>query len=178
VLKIVGLAVLVLVTVILVLPAFRPDTFRVQRGTVVKAPPERIVAELADFHGWSAWSPWEKMDPAMKRNYGGAAKGKGATYAWESDKVGHGGMAITDVTPSRVALDLDFVKPFEAHNKVDFTLAPAGKTEAGDATEVTWAMSGPVPYFFRLVHLFMNMDQMVGKDFETGLANLKAVVEK
>jgi hypothetical protein len=173
VLKIIGLAVLVIVAVVLIVPAFRPDTFRVQRATVIKAPPERIVAALADFHGWQAWSPWEKMDPAMKRRYGGPPQGKGATYAWESDKVGAGGMAITDVTASRVALDLDFIKPFEAHNKVEFALAP--KT---DATELTWSMTGPVPYFFRLMHLFMDMDKMVGKDFEAGLANLKAVTEK
>ena len=179
-LKIVGLVVLLVIAVILVVPAFRPDTFRVQRAATMKAPPEKIAAQLADFRGWTAWSPWEKMDPAMKRSYGGGTpegggspKGKGATYAWESDKVGQGRMAITDVTASRVALDLDFVKPFEAHNKVEFSLAPRG-----DSTEVTWAMSGPVPYFFRLMHLFVNMDSMVGKDFEAGLANLKAVVEK
>jgi hypothetical protein len=173
VLKIIGLIVLVIVAVVLIVPAFRPDTFRVQRSATIKAPPERIVAALADFHGWQAWSPWEKMDPAMKRSHGGPASGKGATYAWESDKVGAGGMAITDVTASRVALDLDFVRPFEAHNKVEFTLAPKA-----DATELTWSMTGPVPYFFRLLHLFVDMDKMVGKDFEAGLANLKAVAEK
>jgi hypothetical protein len=173
VLKIIGLVVLVLVAVILVVPAFRPDTFRVQRAATMKAPPEKIAANLSDFHAWTAWSPWERMDPAMKRTYAGAPKGKGATYAWESSKVGQGGMAITDVGASRVALDLDFVKPFEAHNKVEFSLTPKG-----DATDVTWSMSGPVPYFFRLLHLFTDMDGMVGKDFEAGLANLKAVVEK
>ena len=173
-LKMIGLAVLLIVAVILVIPAFRPDTFRVQRSATMKAPPEKIAAILTDFHGWAAWSPWEKMDPAMQRTFGGAPKGKGATYAWVgNDKVGQGSMAITDATPSRVALDLDFVRPFEAHNKVEFALA--GK---GEATEVTWSMAGPVPYFFRLFHLVMDMDKMVGKDFEAGLANLKTVVER
>jgi len=176
-LKIAGLVVLVLVAVILIIPAFRPDTFRVQRAATMKAPPEKIAANLSDFHAWTAWSPWERMDPAMKRTYAGAPKGQGATYTWESSKVGQGGMTMTDVTASRVALDLDFVKPFEAHNKVEFNLAPR-KEAAGSSTEVIWSMTGPVPYFFRLLHLFMDMDSMVGKDFEAGLANLKAVVEK
>ena len=133
-----------------------------------------VAAVLGDFRGWEAWSPWEKMDPAMKRSYSGAAKGKGAAYAWEGNsEVGQGRMAITEASPSRVAMDLDFVKPFEAHNKVVFTLVPKG-----DATEVTWAMQGPLPYVAKVVHVVFDMDGMVGKQFETGLANLKAVTEK
>ena len=159
---------------ILIFAATKPDVFRVQRSASIKAPPEKISAALADFKGWEAWSPWEKMDPAMKRSYSGAAKGKGAVYAWEGNgKVGQGRMEITDVAPSRVALDLDFVKPFEAHNKVVFALAPKG-----DATEVSWSMVGPVPYFAKIMHVFVDMDRMVGGQFETGLANLKTVVEK
>jgi len=159
---------------ILIFAATKPDVFRVQRSASIKAPPEKIAAALADFKGWEAWSPWEKMDPAMKRSYSGAAKGKGAVYAWEGNgKVGQGRMEITDVAPSRVALDLDFVKPFEAHNKVVFALAPKG-----DATEVSWSMVGPVPYFAKIMHVFVDMDRMVGGQFETGLASLKTVVEK
>ena len=173
-LKTIGIVVIVLIVGVLVFAATKPDTFRVQRAASIKAPPEKIAAVLGDFHGWEAWSPWEKMDPAMKRSYSGAPKGKGAVYAWEGNsKVGQGRMQITEDAPSRVAMDLDFVKPFEAHNKVVFTLAPEG-----DATEVVWAMQGPVPYMAKIVHVFVDMDSMVGGQFETGLANLKAVTEK
>jgi hypothetical protein len=159
---------------VLIFAATKPDVFRVTRSASIKAPPEKIQAQLADFHGWQAWSPWEKMDPAMKRSFGGAEKGKGATYAWEgNDKVGQGRMEITESTPQKVALDLDFVKPFGAHNQVSFTLAPRD-----EATEVTWSMVGPVPYFAKIIHVFVDMDRMVGSQFESGLANLKAVTEK
>jgi len=172
-LKKIAVVVVVLIAGVLVFAATRPDTFRVQRSASIKAPPEKISAVLSDFHGWQAWSPWEKMDPAMKRSFSGAEKGKGAAYAWEGNgQVGQGRMEITDAAPSRVALDLDFIKPFEAHNKVVFTLAPKG-----DATEVNWAMQGPVPYPAKIVHVFMDMDSMVGKDFEAGLANLKKASE-
>jgi len=173
-LKIIGIAVLVVVGAVLVLAAFRPDSFRIQRAATIKAPPEKIAAVLSDFHGWEAWSPWEKMDPALKRSYSGAAKGKGAVCAWQGNReVGEGRMEITEAAPSRVAIDLDFVKPFEAHNKVVFTLVPKG-----DSTEVTWAMQGLLPYVAKVVHVVFDMDGMVGKQFETGLANLKAVAEK
>lgn len=173
-LKIIGITVLVVVGAVLVFAAFRPDSFRVQRAVAIKAPPEKIAAVLGDFHGWQAWSPWEKLDPAMKRRYSGAEKGKGAVYAWQGNsEVGQGRMEITEAASSRVAIDLDFVKPFEAHNKVVFTLVPKG-----DATEVTWAMQGPLPYVAKVVHVVFDMDGMVGKQFETGLANLKTVAEK
>ncbi len=173
-LAIIGGAIAALLAAVLIYAATRPDVFRVQRAATIKAPPEKISAVLADLRGWQAWSPWEKMDPALKRSYGGEAKGKGAVYAWEGNKeVGQGRMEITDAGASRVAIDLDFVKPFEAHNKVVFTLAPKG-----DSTEVTWAMQGPLPYMAKVVHVFLDMDSMVGKQFETGLANLKAVTEK
>jgi hypothetical protein len=162
------------IAAVLVFAATKPDIFRVQRSATIKAPPEKLHAQLVDFKGWEAWSPWEKMDPQMKRSFGGAAKGKGATYAWQGDgKVGEGRMEITDVSPSRVALDLDFVKPFEAHNKVEFALQPKG-----DATEVVWSMAGPVPYFAKIMHVFVDMDRMVGGQFEAGLANLKSLAEK
>jgi hypothetical protein len=173
-LKKIAVVVAVLIAGVLVFAATKPDTFRVQRSASIKAPPEKIAAVLGDFHAWQAWSPWEKMDPAMKRSYSGAEKGKGAAYAWEGNgKVGQGRMEITDAAASRVALNLDFIKPFEAHNKVVFTLTPKG-----DATEVNWAMQGPVPYMAKIVHVFMDMDSMVGKDFEAGLANLKTITEK
>ena len=173
VLKVGALIVVVLVAAVLAFAATKPDVFRVQRSASIQAPPEKIRALLSDFRGWEAWSPWEKLDPAMKRSYSGAEKGKGAVYAWEGNKnVGQGRMEITDVEPSRVAMNLDFVKPFEAHNKVEFLLAPKDS-----ATQVTWSMQGPVPYPAKIVHVFMNMDAMVGGQFETGLANLKRISE-
>ena len=173
-LKTIAIVVVVLIAGVLLFAASKPDTFRVQRAASIKAPPEKIAAVLGDFHAWQAWSPWEKMDPAMKRSYSGAEKGKGAAYAWEGNgKVGQGRMEIIDAAPSRVALDLDFVKPFEGHNKVVFTLAPQG-----DATEVNWAMQGPMPYVSKLISVFCDMDGMIGKEFENGLANLKTLTEK
>src|SRR5712691_9096324 len=172
--KTIALVIAALIAAVLIFAETRPDTFRVQRAASIKAPPEKIAAVLGDYHARQAWSPWEKLDPAMKRSYSGAEKGKGAVYAWEGNKeVGQGRMEITETTATRVAMDLDFVKPFAAHNKVVFSLAAKG-----DATEVSWEMQGPLPYVAKLVHLFLDMDGMVGKQFETGLANLKAVAEK
>jgi uncharacterized protein YndB with AHSA1/START domain len=174
-LKIIGIVIVVLIAGVLILAATRPDTFRVQRAASIKAPPEKIFALINDFNRWGAWSPWEKKDPAMKRTFGAKTSGKGAVYAWEGNKdVGQGRMEIAEsVPPSKVALNLDFVKPFAAHNLVEFTLEPKG-----DATNVTWAMQGDTPYFAKIIHVFINMDKMVGKDFETGLANLKANAEQ
>ena len=178
ILKTVLILVVVAIAGVLIFAATKPDVFRVTRSAAIKAPPEKIQAQLSDFRGWQAWSPWEKMDPGMQRRFGGADKGKGATYAWQgNDKVGQGSMEITESTAQKVAMDLDFVKPFEAHNKVTFTLAPVVGT-AGDTTEVTWSMAGPVPYFAKIIHVFVDMDRMVGRDFEAGLANLKTVSEK
>lgn len=165
----------VLIAGVLIFAATKPDIFRVQRTASITAPPEKIFAFINDFKRWDAWSPWEKKDPAMKRTYGAATSGKGAMYAWEGNTdVGQGRMEIAEsVPPSKIRLKLDFVKPFEAHNIVEFTLEPKG-----DTTNVTWAMQGPTPYFAKIIHVFINMDSMVGKDFETGLANLKAAAEK
>jgi uncharacterized protein YndB with AHSA1/START domain len=176
-LKIVAIVLLVLavpVVVVLVLAANKPDTFRVERVTSINAPPDRIFPFINDFHKWGAWSPYEKKDPEMKRTYGGTDSGKGAVYAWAGDKnVGHGRMEIVDsAPPSKIVLKLDFVKPFEAHNTVEFTLNPDG-----DSTVVRWAMHGPAPYMAKIVHLFFDMDSMVGTDFESGLANLKTLAE-
>ncbi len=172
--KKIGIAVVVLLAALLIYAATQPDTFRVQRATSIKAPPERIFAVLNDFLRWDAWSPWEKKDPAMKRTFSAVTSGKGAVYAWEGNRdVGQGRMEIAEsVAPSKVAIKLDFVKPFETHNIVEFTLEPKG-----DSTQVTWAMQGPMPYVSKLITVFVNMDGMIGKDFESGLANLKAVTE-
>jgi hypothetical protein len=174
-LKIVSVAVLLLLGAVLLFAATRPDTFRVKRATSIKALPEKIFPLINDFKRWGAWSPYEKKDPGMKRSYDGAPAGHGAVYAWEGDgNVGQGRMEIVEASPpGKVAIKLDFTRPFEAHNVVVFTLAPAG-----GATEVTWDMQGPANYLSKLIGVFVDMDRMVGRDFEVGLANLKAAVEK
>ena len=174
-LKIIALVVALLIAGILILAATKPDTFRVQRTATIKAAPETVFALINDFRRWDAWSPWEKKDPAMKRSFGAVTAGTGAAYAWEGNKdVGQGSMEIVEsVAPGRVALKLDFVKPFEAHNTVVFMLEPKG-----GATHVTWAMEGPVPYFAKIIHVFIDMDRMVGRDFEAGLSAMKAIAEK
>lgn len=174
-LKKIALVVLALIAVLLIYAATRPDTFRVERTARIQAPADKIHPLIDDFHRWSTWSPYEKLEPDMKRTFGGAPAGKGATYAWEGkDKAGAGRMEITESTPaSKVAIKLDFIKPFEGHNVAEFTLQPQG-----DATQVTWAMYGPSPYMAKLMGIFFNMDTMIGKDFEVGLANLKTATEK
>lgn len=174
-LKTLAVLVVVLLAALLGYAATLPDTFQVERSTTIDAPPEKVFPLVEDFHQWSAWSPWEKLDPAMQRTHSGAAHGEGAVYEWKGNsKVGQGRMEITDATsPSRVTIKLDFLEPFEAHNVADFTLQPQG-----NATQVTWAMHGPSPYLTKVMSVFASMDRMVGKDFETGLANLKATAER
>ena len=174
-LKTLGIIIAVLIVGILAFAATKPDTFSVQRSTSIKAPPDKVFALINDFKAWGAWSPWEKKDPAMKRTFGAITVGKGAHYTWDGDKnVGQGSMEITESVPSsKLALKLDFLKPFEAHNFVEFTLAAQS-----DTTNVTWTMHGPANFMSKLMQVFMSMDSMVGKDFESGLANLKAAAEK
>jgi uncharacterized protein YndB with AHSA1/START domain len=163
------------IAVVLILAATKPDTLRVQRSVRIKAPPEGIFPLISDFHQWRNWSPYEQKDPAMKRTYGGAERGKGAVYAWEGDKnVGSGRMEILEASaPQKIVIKLDFFKPFEGHNTAEFTMLPQG-----DGTHVTWLMHGPANLMSRLIQVFMNLDNMIGKDFETGLANLKMLTEK
>jgi uncharacterized protein YndB with AHSA1/START domain len=163
------------IAVVLILASRRPDTFSVSRAAAIHAPPERIFALISDFHQWRAWSPYEDRDPNLQRTYSGANSGKGAVYAWEGNKnVGSGRMEILDApAPRQVVIKLDFLKPFEAHNTAEFTFVPQG-----DTTNVTWLMHGPAPFMAKVMHVFINMDNMVGKDFATGLANLKRLTEK
>jgi hypothetical protein len=174
-LKIIAGIVAVLIAGVLVLAETKSDVFRVERAASIKSPPEKVFAFINDFNRWGAWSPWEKKDPAMKRTFGVTTSGKGAFYAWEGNKdVGQGSMEIFEsIDPGKIALKLDFVKPFESHNIVVFTLEPKGGT-----TNVTWTMEAPVPYFAKIIHVFFDMDSMVGKDFEAGLASLKSIAEK
>ena len=173
--KTITIVIVVAILAVLAYAATRPDDFRVERKTSIKAPPDKIFASINDFNQWGAWSPYEKIDPSMKRSFSGAASGKGAIYNWDgSGKAGAGRMEILDApAPAKVVIKLDFMKPFEGHNTALFTLQPQG-----DSTEVSWAMFGPAPYISKVMGVFFNMDKMIGADFETGLANLKALAER
>jgi uncharacterized protein YndB with AHSA1/START domain len=174
-LKIISLAVVAVVGGFLIYAATRPDSFRVERTATIDAPPERIFPLINDFQRWGAWSPFEKKDPVMKRTMSGVPSGKGAVYEWDGNKeIGQGRMEIVEsVPPSRVTLTLDFTRPFEAHNIVDFTLEPRG-----NSTQVTWAIHGPSPFISKVMGIVFNVDKMIGKDFEAGLAALKTVSEQ
>ena len=174
-LKILVIVIVLLIAGVLAVAMTKPDSFSVQRSATIKASPEKIFAVLNDFHRWTEWSPWEKLDPAMKRTLSGAASGKGAAYAWEGNsKAGAGRMEILESTPaSKIGIQLDFIKPFEGHNIAEFTLVPQG-----DSTQVNWVMRGPTPFVSKVMQVFVSMDQLIGKDFEEGLANLKALTEK
>jgi hypothetical protein len=164
----------VLLVALLGVAASRPDTFRVERATSISAPPGKVFPLINDLRRWSSWSPYERKDPAMKRAYSGASQGPGAVYEWDGNRdIGKGRMRITETAvPSRVTIALDFVRPFEAHNVVEFTLE-----DRGDATRVTWALRGPASFLSRIMSVVFSMERMVGQDFESGLANLKAVAE-
>jgi len=173
-LKKAGLVVVALLAALLVFAATRPDSFRVERRTVIQAPPQRILPLIADFHRWAEWSPWEKLDPAMTRTFGGPPAGVGATYAWAGNRdVGSGRMEVKTTAPDKVSIQLDFIEPFEGHNMADFLLAAQD-----GGTELRWVMSGPAPFVTKLMGVFVSMDAMIGKDFEKGLAQLKTAAEK
>jgi len=168
----IGWALLALILLVLLTAATRPNHFRVERSLDINAPAERVHACIHDFHRWTAWSPWEKIDPSMQRSYSGEPAGKGAVYAWNGNgKAGAGRMEITDSSPERIAIRIEFFKPFAACNTVEFALVPQ---ESG--TRVSWAMFGPSPFISRLMGLVFNLDKMIGRDFEAGLANLRGTV--
>jgi hypothetical protein len=162
----------VLVAGFLVLAATKPDTFRVQRSALIQAPRAKVHALIDDFDRWQSWSPYEKKDPAMKRERSGPKSGVGAVYGWTSKEVGTGRMEILESTPAAVRIKLDFAAPIEAHNVAEFVLRPEG-----DATRVTWTMQGPNTYIGKLMQTVFDMDHMVGRDFEAGLASLKSLTE-
>jgi len=171
---IIGIALAGLVAAVLGFAATKPSEFRLRRIHRINTPPAKIFPLINDFRRWEAWSPWEKLDPALKRTHSGAPSGKGAVYEWEGNsKAGKGRMEIVESSPpGKIVIKIDFIKPFEAHNTVDFMLEPKGT-----ATDVTWSMFGPNPYMMKVMGVFVDMDQMVGKDFEKGLASLKTVAE-
>ncbi|NUM78368.1 SRPBCC domain-containing protein [candidate division KSB1 bacterium] len=168
----IGLAVIIVA--LLGYAATKPDTFRVERSASIKAAPETIFAHLNDFRSWGNWSPWEKLDPAMQRTFSGAAVGTGAVYEWKGNsEVGAGRMEILESSPSsKLNIKLNFTEPFEAQSTSEFSLTPEG-----DATKITWVMQGPNQFIGKVMSIFVNMDTHVGKDFETGLANLKTLAE-
>jgi carbon monoxide dehydrogenase subunit G len=166
--------ILVLIAGVLLYASRRPDNYHVERSILIKAPADKIFAFINDFHRWDAWSPYNK-DPAMQKTYSGSDSGKGAHYAWVGNKdVGQGEITLVDTTPpNKLVFDLHMIKPFEGRNVAAFSLAP----EAG-ATRVTWSLDDKHTLFLKTLTLFMNMDKMIGKDFEVGLARLKELSEK
>ncbi|MGH8609499.1 MAG: SRPBCC family protein [Gammaproteobacteria bacterium] len=173
--KTIAIVAVILIVALLIYAATKPDMFRVQRTASIKAPPEKIFPLVNDLHSHATWSPWEKKDPAMKRTHSGAASGKGAVYEWDGNKeIGKGRMEILESTPpSKVVFAMHFIEPFEAHNPAEIIMEPRD-----DSTTVTWAIFGPQPYLAKVMHLFFNMDSMIGKEFEAGLSSLKAITEK
>jgi uncharacterized protein YndB with AHSA1/START domain len=164
------------VVLLLAYAATRPDTFRVERSSTIQASPERLFPLINDLHQFNVWNPYNRKDPAMKHEYSGPDAGPGASFDWQGNKeAGKGRLGITGIDePRSVTMQLDMWEPFEGHNTVIFSLAP----ETGGATRVTWAMHGPSNFIGKLMGVFFNMDQMVGRDFEAGLGNLKTLAEK
>jgi uncharacterized protein YndB with AHSA1/START domain len=169
-----AIALAVIVVVFVVVVATRPSEFRVARTATISAPAAAVFAQVNDFHNWAAWNPWGKLDPAMKQAYEGAPAGIGAVYTWAgNNEVGVGRMTVTESRPSDlIRIRLEFLKPFAATSTAEFTFTPDG-----DHTVVTWSMTGQNTFMAKAVHLFMNMDRMVGGNFEKGLAAMKAAVE-
>ena len=175
IIAIIAVIIAIAIAAVLILAATKPNTLRVQRATSIKAPADRIFPMINDFRQWRTWSPYENKDPAMNRTYEGAGSGKGAVYAWDgNNNVGSGRMEILETAvPSKITIKLDFFKPFEGHNTAEFTMLPQG-----DATLLTWTMHGPAVFISKVMQVFMNLDHMIGRDFEVGLANLKKLAEK
>lgn len=171
--KIVAVIVALLV-VFVVLVAMQPAEFHVARSTTIAAAPAAVFAQVNDLHAFNEWNPWAKRDPAMKQAYEGPPAGPGAVYLWEGNaEVGMGSMKILETRPNElVRLELAFRKPFRATNLVEFTFEPKG-----EQTLVTWNMHGVNDLTAKAIHLFMDMDAMVGGDFEKGLADMKALAE-
>lgn len=172
---ILGIIVLAVGGVAAYAAATQPDTFRVTRSLDISAPPEEIYSILIDQRRAAGWSPYEKKDPDMKRHFSGAKSGKGMIYEWDGDSnVGAGRIEIIEAEPAKsVKMTLDMVRPMTAHNVVEYRLEPNGNT-----TRITWDMHGPMPFISKVMCVFVDLDQMIGKDFETGLANLKTIAEK
>ena len=168
------IALAVVVVLFLVIVAVRPSNFRVTRTANIEAPPDAVFRQVNDFHRWESWSPWAKIDPAMKQTYAGAPAGAGAVYSWDGNNhVGQGRMTLTESRPNeRIQIKLEFFKPFAGTNTAEFTFKPEGRQ-----TVVTWSMAGKYAFMPKVFSLFMNMDKMIGGQFEQGLAQMKSLAE-
>ena len=173
-LKKILIAVAVIIVVLAVIVALQPSEFRVARSATISAPAPAVFAQVNDFHKWEAWNPWGKIDPAMKQSYEGAPAGTGAIYTWAgNNEVGEGRMTIIENRPSElIRVKLEFFKPFAATNTAEFTFKPEA-----NQTVVTWSMFGENNFMAKAIHLFINMDKMIGGQFEKGLASMKSIVE-
>ena len=165
---------LLVVAVLVVVIAMQPSEFRIERSTTIAAPPADVFAQVNDFHNWQAWNPWGKIDPAMKETFEGPASGVGAGYSWTgNDDVGEGKMTIAESKPNDlIRVDLHFIKPMEGTSVAEFTFKPQG-----DGTQVTWSMAGHKNFMSKAFCLFVNMDKMIGDEFEKGLADMKTATE-
>ena len=169
----IALAAIAIVVVVVV--ASRPARFHVARTATIAANPPAVFTQVNDFHRWDAWNPWAKLDPAMKHSYSGAPAGVGAVYAWAGNsQVGEGRMTVTESRPSElIRIEMEFLQPFARTSTAQFTFRPEG-----DHTVVTLSMEGRNNFMAKAIHLVMNMDRMIGGQFEKGLAQMKAVVEE
>ncbi|WP_164007116.1 SRPBCC family protein [Pyxidicoccus trucidator] len=172
--KLIGVVVVVLIVAVVLFIRSRPDHFRIERSAQIHAPPDTVFAMINDFHQWGQWSPYEKLDPNIERRFEGPSSGPGAVYAWTGNsKAGEGRMTILESRPGElVTLKLEFFKPFAATNQATFTLVPSGT-----GTRVTWSMEGENSLMGKAISAFMDMDALLGKNFEEGLANLNTAVQ-
>lgn len=166
--KYIGLGLLAVIVLVMLIATTKPNEFRVERSRTIAAPADSLLPLLTDFRAWTRWSPYESLDANMKRTYRGAPNGVGAVYTWEGKKSGSGRMEILSVLPGAVKIALDFTEPMTAHNTAEFLFVPEGT-----GTRVTWAMYGANNFVSKMFNVFVSMDQIVGKDFETGLANME-----
>ncbi len=165
---------ILLITALVIFVALRPSVFRIARSTVISAPPAVVFGLVNDFHNWAQWSPWEKLDPGMKKTFEGPPAGAGSIYSWVGNKkIGEGRMTLTESRADEmVRITLQFMRPFKATNTTEFSFVPQG-----DQTAVTWTMTGNNNFMAKAVCLAMNMDKTVGGEFEKGLAQIKAIAE-
>ena len=168
------LVLVAIVTVLAVVVASRPSQFRIERTTVIAAPPSAVFAQVNDFHRWGGWNPWAKLDPEMTQTFDGAPAGVGAVYTWAGNRnVGEGRMTITESRPNElIRVRLDFLKPLPNTSTAEFTFRPQG-----NQTAVTWSMTGTNNFMAKAIHLVINMERMIGGQFDRGLADMKSAVE-
>jgi hypothetical protein len=167
-------SIIAVLVVLVVVVAMQPSEFQVTRAAVISAAPDKVFAQVNDFHNWKAWSPWEKVDPNITESFSGTTAGAGSAYSWSgNDEVGEGKMAIAESSPNQhIKINLDFIRPFESKNVTEFTFKPDG-----NGTAVTWTMTGKKNFISKAACMVMDMDKMVGGDFEKGLSQMKTLVE-